>query len=207
MKIKYVLIFLMLAANVVANAQDVDIKQMFEQELKSKNENVNTIQCRFTQSREMSVLANTVTKEGDFYFQRPGDMLLLFDDGDNIKMTQEWFEMKVADNVTTTKVSSNPMFKNISKILSACVVGDFEQISKGFATDIEQTEQEWILTLKPQQGKAASKIKEITIHFDNVDMSLNILKMVEKSGDYTMYSFTQKQFNVTIDSELFKILK
>jgi hypothetical protein len=28
-------------------------------------------------------------------------------------------------------------------------------------------------------------------------MSLDSLKMVEKSGDYTMYTFRNKQFNVT----------
>ncbi len=38
-------------------------------------------------------------------------------------------------------------------------------------------------------------------------MSLNILKMEEKSGDYTMYKFTNKQFNTKIDDKLFQIAK
>jgi hypothetical protein len=38
-------------------------------------------------------------------------------------------------------------------------------------------------------------------------MSLNELKMVEKSGDYTAYRFTKKQFNVAVDSKLFNVSK
>ena len=65
-------------------------------ELKSKNENVSSIKCVFTQTREVSVLANTVNKDGIYYFQRPGNMLLSFNDGDYIKMTDKWFEMNTA---------------------------------------------------------------------------------------------------------------
>lgn len=188
-----------------ASAQNGSTEEQFERELKLKNESVTSIKCHFLQTREMSVLQNVVRKEGTFYFQRPGNMLLSFNDGDYIKMTDEWFEMKTGENTTTTKISSNPMLRNLSTILSACVVGDFAQMIRGFSIQVQSQAKQWVVIMTPQRGKAASKISQIVLHFDRETMSLNTLKMVEKSGDYTMYGFSNKQFNVAIDGKLFKI--
>lgn len=206
MKIKYILLTIALVFSAPIFAQN-SINPMFKQELKTKNENVTSIECLFTQTREMSILANTVRKNGDFYFTRPGNMLLAFKDGDYIKMNEAWFEMKTGENISSTKISSNPMLRNLSSILSACMFGDFSQMTKGFTINLEETPKEWILVMTPQRGKASSKISRIVLHFDKKDMSLNVLKMEEKSGDYTMYEFIDKKFNSNIDNKLFQIVK
>lgn len=203
--IRYILITIALMIGFTASAQNDSTEEQFERELKLKNESVTSIKCHFLQTREMSVLQNVVRKEGTFYFQRPGNMLLSFNDGDYIKMTEEWFEMKTGENTTTTKISSNPMLRNLSTILSACVVGDFSQMIRGFSIQVQSQAKQWVVIMTPQRGKAASKISQIVLHFDRETMSLNTLKMVEKSGDYTMYGFSNKQFNVAIDGKLFKI--
>lgn len=203
--IRYILITIALMIGFTASAQNGSTEEQFERELKLKNESVTSIKCHFLQTREMSVLQNVVRKEGTFYFQRPGNMLLSFNDGDYIKMTDEWFEMKTGENTTTTKISSNPMLRNLSTILSACVVGDFAQMIRGFSIQVQSQAKQWVVIMTPQRGKAASKISQIVLHFDRETMSLNTLKMVEKSGDYTMYGFSNKQFNVAIDGKLFKI--
>jgi outer membrane lipoprotein-sorting protein len=172
-------------------AQNIDLHQ-FQTELQEKNEDVISIKCRFKQTRQVSYLASAVEKEGDFTFTKPNDILLAFDDGDYIKMTTEYFEMKTAGNVVKTKVNSNPMLKNLSSILSTCVLGDFDKMNKNFAVDIKQNQTEWTVTLTPKQNKVAAKISNIIISFDKADMSLNLLKMIEKSGDYTAYTFTNK---------------
>ena len=203
--IRYILITIALMIGFTASAQNGSTQEQFERELKLKNESVSSIKCHFIQTRDMSVLQNVVRKEGTFYFQRPGNMLLSFNDGDYIKMTEEWFEMKTGENTTTTKISSNPMLRNLSTILSACVVGDFAQMIRGFSIQVQSQAKQWVVIMTPQRGKAASRISQIVLHFDRETMSLNTLKMVEKSGDYTMYGFSNKQFNVAIDSKLFKI--
>lgn len=206
MKIRIILVLLLFITPQLY-AQDANLEQLFQSELLQKNENVTSIKCEFSQTREVAILANKISKKGVFYFAMPNNMLLKFDDGDYIKMSSEWFEIKMASNITTTKVTANPMLRNLSAILSACVVGDIGKISRGFAVDYKCSSKEWTITLTPQQGKAASKISRIIITFDKSDMSLNLLKMEEKSGDYTAYNFTNKQFNTAIDSQLFNVSK
>ena len=185
-----------------ASAQSLNAE--FERELKAKNSGITSIHAEMTQTREVAVLADVVTKEGDFYYLEPNNILLSFDDGDYIKLTAEWFEMKSGANVTKRSTSSNPMLKQLSTMLTACMKGDMTNIAKGFTPTVTKSDKEWSVVLKPERGKGAVKIAEVELIFDRKDMSINRLKMVEKSGDYTMYTFKNKQFNVTIDGQIFK---
>ena len=195
----------MLALFVGFGASAQSLNAEFERELKAKNEGITSIVAEMTQTREVAVLSDVVNEEGNFYFQAPNNILLSFDDGDYIKLTAEWFEMKSGANVTRRSASSNPMFKQLSTMLTACMSGDVESIAKGFTPTITKSDKEWRVVLKPERGKGAAKIAEVELIFNRKDMSINRLKMVEKSGDYTMYTFRNKQFNMTIDGQLFKI--
>ena len=195
MRIKLLLATLALFIGFGASAQS--LQEEFERELKAKNEGITSIKADMTQTREVAVLADIVTKEGEFRFSLPNDILLSFDDGDYIKLSAEWFEMKSGANITKRSTSANPMLKQVSAILSASMKGNMEGISKGFTPTLTKSEKEWRVVLRPERGKGAIKIAEVELLFDRNDMSINRLKMVEKSGDYTMYTFTNKQFNVT----------
>ncbi len=188
-------------------AQNKDLLQQFEEEIKIKNKEVITIECSFTQTQQSSVFLDLVKKNGTFYFKQPGSMLLQFEEGDYIKMNDSWFEIKNANNSNVTKIASNPMLKNLRTILSACVVGDFMAMAKEFENNIERTAEEWVVTMSYKGGKRVSKIDRIVLHFDSRDMSLNLLKLEETSGDYIMYEFYQKKFNGTVDDNLFYIAK
>lgn len=195
MKIKFLLAMLALFVGFGASAQSLNAE--FERELKAKSEGITSIVAEMTQTREVAVLADVVTKEGDFRFNAPNNILLSFDDGDYIKLSAEWFEMKSGANITKRSASSNPMLKQLSAMLTACMNGDVASIAKGFTPTITKGDKEWRVVLKPERGKGAAKIAEVELIFDRKDMSLGSLKMVEKSGDYTMYTFRNKQFNVT----------
>ena len=207
MRIRLIAVCLLVMLTLSAKAQEASIQQIFTHELTTKNEDVQSIKCRFVQIREVAILANTVKKEGDFYFRKPSRLALQFKDGDYIKMNEAWFEVKMAGKVNTMSVSANPMLRNLNSILSACITGDMKQMTKGFNVEIEQTPTEWIVEMTPQQKGSASKVSAITIHFERKSMSLNSLKMVEKSGDYTAYIFSNKEFNTAFNDSVFNISK
>ena len=207
MRIKFILTFLILLASIASFAQDNNAMQEFKTDLKALNKDVSSITCKFVQTREISVLADKVDKTGVFYFQQPGNILLTYDDGDYTKITEEFLEIKSMGKISTTKVSSNPMLKNISTVMSACINADFSNIAKVFTIDARERENEWIVTLAPQRGKAASKIANIVLEFEKEGMSLDKLILKEKSGDSTTYTFSHKQFNIHIDNVLFDTTK
>lgn len=208
MKVRSLLtIISVVICSVAVQAQESALLQSFTQELKANSDRISTIRCTFTQTRSVAVLAKDVVKAGDFYFAKPNRMLLAFNDGDHIKMTEEWFEMKSKGSVNAMKVSANPMLKNLNAILSACMIGDIEQMLRGFDASVESSAKEWLVRMTPMRGKASSKVSQIELRFNKGDMSLNSMKMIEKTGDYTLYRFSNKSFNKAVDAELFNIVQ
>lgn len=188
----------------VSAAYAQDVKAEFEKILAEKSIGIETIACDFVQVREMAVLAQEVSKNGDFTYSRPGNILLAFDDGDFIRLTDTEFTMKNAGTVTAVKVGSNPMLKELKRILSACMTGDVKMMSSGFSMEVADAEDEYVVTLLPLKGRGAAKMKSVLMHFDKNDMSLTMLKLEEPSGDSIRYEFKNKKFNIEVPKELFQ---
>ncbi len=207
MKIKSIIILLatvLIAAHSI-NAQTID--QEFAQELKLKGESVSSIKCTFSQIRCASFLANDVKRDGVFYLKKPDNIKLAYNDGGHIIMTTEWFEMKDANQVNKTKISANPMLRNLKSVLSACMLGDMSTLSKKFDISVAHLPNGWEVTMNPKRGRAISKVSRILLNFERNDMSLSLLKIEEKSGDYTAYEFYDKMTNVAVPDDLFGIAK
>lgn len=189
--IRIITFILLLIFSVSGKAQTSD----FERALIDKSAEVQSIKCDFVEVRTMSVLQNPVKKKGKFSYTRPSNLELNFDDGDFIRMTESRFTMRNAGKTTDMKLSSNPMLKELKRILSACMSGDLKQMTKGFAYNIEEEDGSYSVSLTPQRGRGGMKLKSILMVFDKKDMTLSSLKMNEASGDSIEYLFNNKKIN------------
>lgn len=176
--------------------------EIFTQELNHHNASLKTIQSQFIQKRAMSVLQNTVEIKGHFYYSVPNAMLLDFDNGDYIKMTESHFEIKNGDKVSSTKITANPMLRQLSSVLNSCVSGNIQSMIIGYNTSIKKSDKSWTLTMQPSTSKKTQSA-QIIIEFDRNDMSISKLKIVESNGDYIMYHFFNKKINEAINPEIF----
>lgn len=73
MRIRLLLTALLLFVGLSASAQS--LQEEFERELKARNKNVTSIHAALTERREVAVLTDVVTKEGDFYYLEPNNIL------------------------------------------------------------------------------------------------------------------------------------
>lgn len=207
MKTKIILLFIqffmILPMNILAQNSDLNIQ--FAQELKEKCRDVNSIECRFIQTRSASVLAQDAQKHGKYFFLQPYNVLLAFEDGDYIKITSTMFEIKQNGHISATKVSSSPMLKSLNRMLSACISGDASQITSGFDTEITANENEFTLRLLPMRGRTGKKASNTLLVFNREDMSLKLMKMTEASGDFLQYKFYDVKYNTDIIPSIFDI--
>ncbi len=120
-------------------------------------------------------------------------------------MNGDRFRITSAGKTNTVKMSSNPMLREMKRIISACMTADVESLKAGFTTQLSQTGAEYILKLAPAARRSKGYVAAIVLHFDKRDMSLNILRMEEPSGDYTQYEFSNKKFNGPVPDALFAI--
>lgn len=184
-----------------ATAQDA--VSAFTKELAAKSTAIESICCRFEQVRSMQLLKEDVRQEGDFYYLRPDRILLSFDNKDYICMTQTHFQLQTAGVKQRVKLQSNPMLRELNRILSAAMQGDVKSLSAGFIPTVRDEGDCFEVELRPAKGRMAARVQSITMHFERATMSLTLLRMAEPSGDATTYRFFRKRFNEKIDSQIF----
>ena len=63
-----ILLFMVVRVNIIA--QDIDLNAQFAQELKEKCRDVKSIECKFIQTRSVSVLTQDADKGGKYYFHQ-----------------------------------------------------------------------------------------------------------------------------------------
>lgn len=199
---KILLICSIICAGVVLKAGETELE--FEKKLREKSVEITTIKCDFRQVRTMAVLADDAAKVGKFTYKRPGNILLAFDDGDYIRMSEIDFSIRNAGVVTDVKVGANPMLKELKRMLSACMTGDIAAMSSGFNMTVSENDGSYIVELTPIKGRGSARMKAVTMYFDKSDMSLSGLVLEEPSGDSIRYEFSNKKFNVEVSEETFR---
>jgi outer membrane lipoprotein-sorting protein len=190
-------------AAATAQAQGGD----FAARLKAASAAMETIECDFTLTRKMSVMAADAVSEGRFSYLRGAGISLDFSKpaGDRITMGRERFTIVSAGKASTVKLDSNPMLKHLSRMLTACMTGDVEMLGRGATLAFEQAGAGFKVTVTPSERRARGMVSRMVLTFDGGDMSLTALRMEEASGDVSEYRFFNKTFNGKVDPAIFNI--
>jgi outer membrane lipoprotein-sorting protein len=177
-----------------ARAQEAD----FEEKLKTVSAATETIECDFTLTRTMSFASGDVVSEGRFHYLRGEGISLDFTKpaGDRIKMGRERFEITSGGKTSVVKIDSNPMLRQLQRMLTACMTGDVATLRQGSQFALRDEGANFVVTLTPTDRRAKGMVKLITLTFEKQNMSLNALRMEEASGDVSLYRFFNKKFNV-----------
>lgn len=153
-----------------------------------ENAAVKSIVSRFTYTRCVSIFACDLVEEGDFTFNRESGISLEFDSGDYIRIKGENFEMKSGGSISKSK--SNPVAKEIKRIMDACLSGDVNALLGGFNAALVEEESSYRLSLTPKSRRGSAFFRSLELQFNRRDMTLGSLKMTENNGDSSTYSFT-----------------
>ena len=206
MKINKIL-FLLLLGCIGGNvwAQNNALQQQFAKELVAKSCTVQTIVCDFTETRHMDVMAKDLDRIGQFHYKTPSQMRLDFTSGDWIIMTEEAFSMRTNGRTSTTRVTANPMLRQVRNVCGACMTGNIERLMGSGRVTITQNKNGYRVELVPSSRSALKYVNRIVLDFDRTDMTLEMLRMEQPSGDYMQYVFRNKKLNTTVKSSLFDI--
>lgn len=180
-----------------------------QQQLTVKSEETNTISCKFKQTKQMAVLAAPSISSGCFYYKKESKICMEYalPKGDKLVMNGDDFLIISNGKQNTADARSNPMMRGLKNLLVACMSGDIAQMSAGITSQLEyaQTETQYLITARMDHKRKKGYFKEIILCFEKSDLSLSSLKMIDPSGDFTLYEFDQKRFNEPVNESLFKI--
>ena len=204
----YILIVLLPIISFSQPAVDVPVKDPGNliAQIAYFSRNTTSITAGFIQVKEMSFMEETVTSSGRFYFQKDDKVRWEYTEpfsyaiivsGDRIRIIDEG-KQKDFD------AGSGRMFREVSRVMTGMVDGTLLTDGR-FAVSWLEAPDYYRAELVPVSGAMKDYLSGIGLKLNKTDHSVDELKMVEKSGDYTIITFNNKKFNATIPPEIFRL--
>lgn len=205
---KFFLIILALAAATPLKAQTAGtVPAGFGDRLKALSGKIESIESDFTLTRTASFLAEPTVSAGRFYYLRGSGISLEFSEpeGDVITLGEQKFRIVSGGKENVTPVGSNPMLRQLQRMLTACMTGDIAMLEAGSKVTWSEQGESYTVIMEPVDKRAKKYVSRITLVFDRADMSLINLGMTESSGDSSEYRFFNKKFNTEVEASHFDI--
>jgi outer membrane lipoprotein-sorting protein len=114
--------------------------------------------------------------------------------------------MFIRDNGKTSKydINSNKMFKSINEMMVSSVNGNLLG-NKDYTAHYFEGEKQYLLEMIPKQKATQGFLKSIQLYISKTDFSVEKVRMIEPSGDYTNIEFINRKLNQPIADEKFII--
>ena len=85
------------------------------------------------------------------------------------------------------------------------IQGDLLINEVDYTYEFKENSANYLVVMYPKQKKVKEFMKSINIYFSKKDYSVEQVKMLEQSGDYTLMKFKNKKTNASISDKTFSI--
>ena len=167
---------------------------------------ISTIQCDFTQEKNMSMLSDKVSSKGKFYFKKDSKVRLeyLVPVKNLIVMNSGKMLMKDEKKTQQMDMHRSKVFQQLNNIIVGSINGSLFN-DKDFSVSLSESNNQVRVELKPLSKMLRNFLSTIVLVLDKKDFTATKIEMNEASGDNTILSFSAKQVNTTVDDSLFTV--
>ncbi|MBR6187846.1 MAG: outer membrane lipoprotein carrier protein LolA [Prevotella sp.] len=152
-----------------------------------------------TRITHKAALAKDATAQGTLTMKQPATVEISIDGGkDALLMEGSTFTMTVKGKKHTTTSQQNPQFATFQKVFESILAGGSQDIAALKEVTVKKDGKQLVLTITPE---AADKKQQRRMMFTSFVLTIDVatskllsLRMNEKAGNYTEYTFTNFQF-------------
>jgi len=165
-----------------------------------------TIQCDFTQEKNLSMLSEKAISKGRFYFKKESNVRLeyLAPSKNLIVMNSGKLLMKDDKKTTQMDMHRNRAFQQLNNIIVGSINGNLFN-GKDFSARFYEADKQVKIELRPLSKTLKGFLSTIVIVLEKKDFTANRIEMNETSGDNTILSFNTKEINGPVNDTLFLI--
>ena len=165
-----------------------------------------TMQCRFVQSKAMAMLAEPSVSEGRMYFASPDRLrweyvtpypFALVVNGERIIKVKE-------DKVEVLKGNSGRMYQGIVGMIMGSASGKKLFDTSAFDIVLYDEGTCWKAEMTPKRRDMKRMFSQLVFHFDKKTQVIAHVEFLGANGDKTVIQFMEAQLNKPIDHNIFK---
>ena len=209
MKKYTVLLIVLLFCSISLSAQYQNATEAQKKELVGKIKQVademNTMQCDFTQMKELTFMDDKITSEGKMYYKKTNKIRWEYTkpyqyvfsmDGQNIHIKQ-------GDKATTMPANQSKLFKEISNVMVGGVSGAGLVDSPDFDTQLLVGSADYKIVLTPRKKEVKDLFSSIQLYVGKTEIRIRSVELIEQSGDKMTITLKNMQLNATINDAIF----
>lgn len=206
---KLSLLFFLLVS-VVATAQNKPLTpeeiQIFRSEVAEQAASSQTISGKFLQKKHVGFLKNDIESSGKFYFASPDKIKWAYLEPYQYTAIFKNDQLYINDGGKKSSIDlgSNVLFEKLNNLIVNSINGKMLK-SEDFEITYAQNETHYIANLRPTNEVILKLFKTIELTFDKTNFTVDRVKLMEPSGDYTQIYFQELQLNTPIDASVFEL--
>lgn len=165
-----------------------------------------TMQCRFVQSKTMAMLAESSVAEGKMYFASPDRLrweyvkpyaFALVVNGERI--------VKVTDGqAEVLDGNSGRMYQGITSMIMGSASGKKLFDTTAFDIVLYDDSTCWKAEMTPKRRDMKRMFNQLVFHFDKKTKIIDHVEFIGSGGDVTLIRFEEMKLNGVIDNDIFK---
>jgi outer membrane lipoprotein-sorting protein len=182
-----------------------EITEEFRNTFSRKAENIHSLQAYFKQEKYISYLAANVISEGNFYFQKPNSIRWEYTNPYQYIIIIKNGALHIEDGKgkMNFKEQENEIFDHLNILVQNSLSGNVFSENL-YETSLMENDTDYRLTVVPTQEKIIELIAKVEIIFDKQNLNVESLTIHETSSDITTISFSNRQYNKSLDKKLFE---
>lgn len=204
----FIALFLFLLGTVAVCGQTVVPAQQKSQiiaRIDRSAEAVQTMQCRFRQSKSVSLMKNRINSAGVMYFRRPNKLRWQYTSPYDYTFIMNGTKayLKSARQSTVIDVKKNKMFRQVTDVIMGCMIGGNMSKTSYFKINMYRTGNTYYANLVPVKKEFRQFYASITLYFNQQLTMVDKVEMKEKNGDTTTIILYDTKINGHINDKVF----
>lgn len=205
------IVLFILVGSLTVRAQDLEFKSVTDvDDLKSKlvthADSTFSIESDFIQKKHLWMLDEVLISEGEFLFKKENNVKWQYSTPVEytIIIHNDMFAIVNNNKVKEFNINSNPLFREINKMIVTAIRGDFID-NPDFEAEFFEDQVNYMARLVPTNININSILENIEIFFNKKNMQVVKVVFHEPGDDFTSITFLNKKLNSDLSDDRFLI--
>ena len=166
-----------------------------------------SLQCDFVQSKRMKILSKEMQSKGILYFKKPDKIRWQYTSPYDYTfiMNGDKVQIKSAKTTKSIDIQGNKIFRQISTIILNTITGGGIKNSSDFNVELYKSGDIYFAKMLPKKKEVKQVYSSIEVYFNSALTMVDTIKMIEKSGEYTVVKLVTPKINAAINESVFKV--
>ena len=166
-----------------------------------------SLQCDFVQSKRMKILSKEMQSKGILYFKKPDKIRWQYTSPYDYTfiMNGDKVQIKSAKTTKSIDIQGNKIFRQISTIILNTITSGGIKNSSDFNVELYKSGDIYFAKMQPKKKEVKQVYSSIEVSFNSALTMVDTIKMIEKSGEYTVVKLVTPKINAAINESVFKV--